>query len=130
MRKLAFVLLLRRASTLMLRRAAAALLLILSASPFTAPFATCDVLTLFGNHTTAAPCQVHSPHATADDHSQALALLWASRRERMRHDKSTTPASAFPAVEVPAPARVTSGFGIAFAATTTPALTSRTPLRI
>src|SRR5215467_4803060 len=42
----------------MLRKTVAALLLVLVASPFTAPFATCDITSLFGRPVTVAPVQV------------------------------------------------------------------------
>lgn len=127
-RALAFVLLLRAASTLMLRRAAAALLLFLSASPFTAPFATCDVSTLFGQHTTAAQLEVEAPHAATDDHAQALAAV--ARRERVRHYKSLTIGWTMPFVEVPAPPRLTRARAAALDSPPAQPLTARTHLRI
>jgi hypothetical protein len=71
----------------MLRKIVAALLLVLAASPFTAPFSTCDVATLMGGDTAAARYQ--SSLAPVVDHSQSAALCTAPRRSRMRL-KTTT----------------------------------------
>jgi len=67
----------------MVRQAVASLLLILVASPFTAPFETCDVATLFGSPTTLAPVQVQFAW-TVDEDSHAVAPGAAAlRRVRM-----------------------------------------------
>jgi len=113
----------------MFRKAAATLLLILAASPFTAPFATCDVLTLFGKHTTTAQYQHQAPRASTEDHWQALTMASAWRRGRARH-RSTAPASTTPAVERLATLRRTSRVIVALATAPTHTLTTRTPLRI
>jgi hypothetical protein len=113
----------------MFRKAAATLLLILAASPFTAPFATCDVLTLFGKHTTTAQYQRQAPRASTEDHWQALAMASAWRRGRVRH-RSPAPASTTPAVERLTTPRSTIVVTVAFATAPTHTLTTRTPLRI
>jgi hypothetical protein len=64
----------------MLRKTFAALLLLLAASPFTAPFATCDVTTLFGQETLLKGLQVSSTPAGAD----ASAVCSIPRRTRAR----------------------------------------------
>jgi len=67
----------------MVPQAVASLLLILVASPFTAPFETCDVATLFGSPTTLAPVQVQFAW-TVDEDSHAVAPGAAAlRRVRM-----------------------------------------------
>jgi hypothetical protein len=67
----------------MLRKSAAALLLLLIASPFTAPFETCDVSTLFGNHMPAAQYQYQDAFMSMSDQS-AVAVAGSSRRARHR----------------------------------------------
>lgn len=112
----------------MVRKAAATLLLILIASPFTAPFETCDVLTLFG-HTATAQYQYQTPFGSVEDQSQAITVTSASRRVRARQ-KGPGPAPAIPAIEFSATPRVIPVFRTAAFAAHSPALTSRTPLRI
>jgi len=68
----------------MLRRAVAVLLLVLAASPFTAPFETCDLLTLFSTHVPVAQNQGRASSASAADPSQAVAFSPFSRRARSR----------------------------------------------
>ncbi len=66
----------------MLRKILAALLLVLAASPFTAPFSTCDVATLMGGDSLAARYQSSIPPVV--DQSQAAALCAAPHRTRAR----------------------------------------------
>lgn len=89
----------------MLRRTVAALLLILTVSPFTPPFSTCDLPTLFGD---AIPVGPHPPSlaSTTEDGSHTVPMCAASGRirERIKHIAQTeTHASvlhlAFPAGE-------------------------------
>ena len=114
---------------MLLRKAAAALLLILIASPFTAPFETCDVLTLFGSHAPTAQCQYQVPFASTEDQSQAVAVASASRRVRHR-SRFATPTATDPLLERSAPVvgivRDPAALPPAFAL----AGTSHTPLRI
>lgn len=63
----------------MLRKAVAAALLTLVASPFTAPFETCNVSALFGDPTPLAPLQVQSAWSIEED-SHAVAPGSAARR--------------------------------------------------
>src|SRR5690348_8890407 len=67
----------------MLRRAFALALLILTASPFTAPFATCDVTTLFCDGAATVP-----PHtaiaSTVEDGSHTVPMCAASSGIRSR----------------------------------------------
>jgi len=67
----------------MLRRTVAALLLILTVTPFTAPFPTCDFPTLFGDGTPIGP---HPPSlaSTIEDGSHTVPLAAASVRIRAR----------------------------------------------
>jgi hypothetical protein len=111
-----------------MQKAAATLLLILIASPFTAPFETCDVLTLFG-HTTTTQYQYQTPLASVEDQSQAITVTSASRRVRSRH-KNPAPASAVLAIEFAEIGRTARVLPTAAFATHVPVLTSRTPLRI
>ena len=67
----------------MLQKAFAALLLLLAASPFTAPFATCDVSTLFGGHPNIADTRAAFVGAP-DDQPTTVALEDASSRTRKR----------------------------------------------
>src|SRR5262245_13037736 len=66
----------------MLRKAVAAVLLTLVASPFTAPFETCNFSALLGYPTTLAPIQVQSAWSIEED-SHAVAPGSAARRLRM-----------------------------------------------
>jgi hypothetical protein len=81
----------------MLRKAAATLLLLLIASPFTAPFETCDVFTLFGSHMPAAQDQYQASFLSTGDQS-AMTVVAASRRSRAR-SRSASPAAAEPELE-------------------------------
>jgi hypothetical protein len=65
----------------MLRRTVAALLLVLVASPFTAPFETCDLTALFGSPTTA-PLQVQVAWLVEEDCHAVAPGATASRRVR------------------------------------------------
>jgi hypothetical protein len=67
----------------MLRRLFALLLLILTASPFTAPFATCDVTTLFGDGVSTVPVQATVASAV-EDGSHAVPMCAASSGIRCR----------------------------------------------
>jgi hypothetical protein len=67
----------------MLRRSIAALLLILVASPFTAPFETCDLTALFGNPSTVAPLQVQVAWMVEDDCHAVAPGASISRRTRL-----------------------------------------------
>jgi hypothetical protein len=81
----------------MVRKAAATLLLLLIASPFTAPFETCDVSTLFGNHTPAAQYQYQDSFMSTADQS-AIAVAGSSRRARIR-SRSASPPTVEPELE-------------------------------
>jgi hypothetical protein len=82
---LAFVLLRDDRVRAMLRRAFAVLLLILTASPFTAPFATCDVTTLFGDDVSAVPQHATIASATEDgSHTVPLCAASSTIRSRIR----------------------------------------------
>jgi hypothetical protein len=65
----------------MLRRTVAALLLLLVASPFTAPFETCDLTALFGSPTTA-PLQVQVAWLVEEDCHAVAPGATSSRRVR------------------------------------------------
>jgi hypothetical protein len=80
---LAFFLLLHRTSTLMLRKFAAALLLLLAASPFTAPFSTCDAATLFAGRTSLRLNHYHLAFTSSNEQSTTLAVS-STRRTRER----------------------------------------------
>jgi hypothetical protein len=111
----------------MLRKAAATLLLLLIASPFTAPFETCDVFTLFGSHMPAAQDQYQASFLSTGDQS-AMTVAAASRRSRTR-SRAASPVAAEPELEhTPRAVYVTD-------ATTSPAplvvaLAAHPPLRI
>jgi len=112
----------------MVRKAAATLLLLLIASPFTAPFETCDVFTLFGSHTPAAQYQYQDAFVSTGDQS-AIAVAGSSRRARSRSR------CASPAIAEPGLGDRTPGIVYLRDLTTPPAppvvaATSRTPLRI
>jgi len=111
-----------------MRKAAATLLLILIASPFTAPFETCDVLTLFG-HTTTTQYQYQTPLASVEDQSQAITVASASRRVRSRQ-KNPAPAPAILTITFAATRRTVHLVETAAVTAHSPILTSRTPLRI
>jgi len=66
----------------MLPKAVAALLLFLTVSPFTPPFSTCDVSTLFGGQTQLMQVQV-SLAWSVDEDANAIAPSGPSRRVRM-----------------------------------------------
>ena len=66
----------------MLRRTVAALLLVLTALPFTAPFATCDVPTLLGTPSPIVPS--HASVASVEDGSHTVPLYSSSIRIRIR----------------------------------------------
>jgi hypothetical protein len=111
----------------MLRKAVAALLLFLAASPFTAPFETCDVGTLFGGHTPAIQSQLQMSPAVAADQSEAVAL--SSRRIRSR-TKSASPIAAVLAARAIQPMRAGAcDEGQRFFAPT-PVHSPQTPLRV
>ena len=112
----------------MVRKAAATLLLLLIASPFTAPFETCDVFTLFGSHTPAAQYQYQDSFLSTGDQA-AIAVAGSSRRARAR-GKFASPDTAEHGLDERTP-------DVMYARdmTTVPvppavAPTSRTPLRI
>jgi len=67
----------------MLRRTVATLLLILTVSPFTPPFSTCDIPTLFGD---GIPVNPHLPSlaSTSEDGSHTVPLSAPSVRIRAR----------------------------------------------
>jgi len=67
----------------MLRRTVATLLLILTVSPFTPPFSTCDIATLFGNSVPVGP---HPPSLASarEDGSHTVPLSSSSFRIRAR----------------------------------------------
>jgi len=91
----------------MLRRLFALLLLILTASPFTAPFATCDVTTLFGDGVTTVPMQA-TVASGVEDGSHAVPMCAASSgiRGRIRTLSRTATAVEAPGFDrVPAPRR-------------------------
>jgi hypothetical protein len=67
----------------MLRQAFAALLLLLTASPFTAPFATCDVAALLSDQYPAAPTPL-AVTASVEDGSHTVPLCAASSGIRSR----------------------------------------------
>ena len=113
----------------MLRKAAATLLLLLIASPFTAPFETCDVFTLFGSHTLTAQCQYQDSFLSTGDQSATLALAAASRRTRAR-SKCASPAAAEPELDERTVAAVRVPEVVASSAPLVFAPISRTPLRI
>src|ERR1043166_550277 len=66
----------------MVRRGGAALLFLLAASPFTAPFATCDVATLFGRHDASIAGGWTSTSVIAEDRSQPTTLCSTAQRTR------------------------------------------------
>ena len=111
----------------MLRKSAATLLLLLIASPFTAPFETCDVSTLFGCHTPAAQDQYQDSWVSTCDQS-AIALAGSARRTRIRGKvASPLPAGVEPDSRPP----VAIYFRDVTCAPAPPAATiSHTPLRI
>jgi len=82
-RRLAPVLLRRNRLTFMLRKMLAGLLLILTALPFTAPFATVDMPTLLGTRAASTP-QQSSFAPSIEDSSHALVAPSARTRTRMR----------------------------------------------
>jgi hypothetical protein len=67
----------------MLRKTVAALLLVLVASPFTAPFVTCDITSLFGSPTTVAPVQVQLARTVEEDAQAVAPGSTAMRRVRL-----------------------------------------------
>jgi hypothetical protein len=68
----------------MLRQVIAALLVVLTLTPFTAPFPTCDVTILFSDRAPAPPVHGTSPATSLADAtlSQALPLVRPSGRVR------------------------------------------------
>jgi hypothetical protein len=91
----------------MLRKAVAAVLLTLVASPFTAPFETCNFSALFGEPTTPAPIQVQSAWSIEED-SHAVAPGSVARRLRIglkliSHATPETAQTCSPAVRVGTP---------------------------
>jgi len=88
----------------MLRRAFAVLLLILTASPFTAPFATCDVTTLFGDGVSAVPEQTTIGSAVEDgSHTVPLCAASSAIGSRIRAVSRTVTDADAPGI---APMRV------------------------
>jgi hypothetical protein len=82
---LALLLLLNNQIQTMLRRAFAVLLLILTASPFTAPFATCDATMLFGDDVSTVPEQAAIGFAVEDgSHTVPLCAASSGIRSRIR----------------------------------------------
>jgi len=67
----------------MLRRTVATLLLILTVSPFTPPFSTCDIPTLFGDGVPVGPHPT-SLASPIEDGSHTVPLCAASGRIRVR----------------------------------------------
>jgi hypothetical protein len=67
----------------MLRRVVAALLLILTVSPFTAPFATCDMTALLSDDIPLSP-QQPAVSSTVEDGSHSVPLCAGSVRIRAR----------------------------------------------
>lgn len=113
----------------MLRRSIAALLLILVASPFTAPFETCDLTALFGSPSTVAPLQVQVAWIVNED-SQAVAPGTSiSRRVRvaLQPISQAAPAQAVASPGEPAPVLLTTA-SVLSGPQLPPA--SRSPLRI
>ena len=80
-RRLAPVLLRRSRLTFMLRKTLAGLLLMLTALPFTAPFATVDMPTLLGTRAASTPQQTSFAPSIEDT---SHALVAPSARTRMR----------------------------------------------
>jgi hypothetical protein len=79
----------------MLPKIVAALLLFLTISPFTPPFSTCDVSTLFGGQTQLMQFQVTLAWSVDED-ANAIAPNGPSRRVRMgiRSDSDTEATTA------------------------------------
>jgi hypothetical protein len=113
----------------MLRKAAATLLLLLIASPFTAPFETCDVFTLFGNHTLAAQYQYQDAFVSTGDQSAIAVAATSSRRARCR-SKAASPSTAEPGPGNRTPDIVSLRDLTTAPATSVVATISHTPLRI
>jgi hypothetical protein len=110
----------------MLRKTLAGLLLILTTLPFTAPFATIDMPTLFGTRSAATPQQT-SLAPSIDDTSHALVAASARIRTRIRTILRLDTRVASGLVAVPAIAR---GTTFDTKATPPPDFASLTPLRI
>jgi hypothetical protein len=89
----------------MLRRTVAALLLTLVASPFTAPFETCDLTALFGSPSTIAPLQVQVAWMVEEDCHAVAPGATTSRRVRQAlqpvPQTAPTPAVALPRARTP-----------------------------
>jgi hypothetical protein len=113
----------------MLRRSIAALLLILVASPFTAPFETCDLAALFGSPITFGPLHVQFAWTFNEDCHAIAPRVSASQRVRMSMGQTpqTAPAStvAPPSDHTPMPLMSLSSES---GSPSSPA--SRSPLRI
>jgi hypothetical protein len=91
----------------MLRKAVAAALLTLVASPFTAPFETCNFSALFGDPTTLASIQIQSALSIEED-SHAVVPRSAARGLRMGlklifHASTETTRTCSPAVRAGMP---------------------------
>jgi len=84
----------------MLRRIVAALFLTLVASPFTAPFETCDLTALFGSPTAVAPTQVQVAWTLEEDCHAVAPRAATSRRLRqalpVNPDTALAPSLALP----------------------------------
>jgi hypothetical protein len=91
----------------MLRRLFALLLLILTASPFTAPFATCDVTTLFGDGVSTVPTQATVASAVEDgSHTVPMCAASSGIRGRIRIlSRTAAPVEAPGLAQIPAPRR-------------------------
>ena len=91
----------------MLRRLFALLLLILTASPFTAPFATCDVTTLFGDGVSTIPTQATVASAVEDgSHTVPLCAASSGMGGRIRIvSRTASPAENPGLAQVPAARR-------------------------
>jgi len=96
----------------MLRKLIAGLLFVLTALPFTAPFAIVDIPTLLGTHSFAVPQQT-SLAPSVDDNAHALVAPSSRIRTRIRTvlrlDRDVTTqhtASALGAADAPPPAAV------------------------
>jgi hypothetical protein len=88
----------------MLRKLAAVMLLALAASPFTAPFATCDVSTLFGDGPKMTAGWASNPILTDD--CSAVSVMYGTPRRVRAPLKPASHAATLEAVDLAAPQAV------------------------
>jgi len=111
----------------MLRKFASALLLLLAASPFTAPFSTCDAATLLGGTAPSPQNRCHLSLTSADEQSTTLVL---SNTRRTRERRKLVVCAVVAAVVQQRPAVAASAAAATPASRAALARTSATTLRI